>query len=141
MKGSTESLSQIMSPTMHMKISRNFLCQGSVKACSKCGVFPVFILRHMRIESETCMSLCVIYHVVCNSVLFLFFSFCPLQPSLLPSRCPSACSPCQAQLLLQTTWSVYKLCSEPCCSYMSPATLQTLLHYTDHISSKESIIV
>lgn len=108
---------------MHMKIYRNYLCLGSIKACSKSGVFPMCILQHMLIESETCIILSVICHIVCNSFqlhsLAVFSSsFCPLQPSLLPSRCPSACSPCQAQLLLQTTWSVYKLCSEPCCSYI-----------------------
>lgn len=41
----------------------------------------------------------------------LFFFFQPT-PSLL-SGCPCTCSPCQTQLLLQTTWRAYK----PHCKY------------------------
>lgn len=61
------TLPQIMSPTLHMKISRNYLCLASIKAGSKSGTFPISILRHMLIDSETCMILCGIYHIVCNS--------------------------------------------------------------------------
>lgn len=127
-----------MSPTMHMNISRNYLCLVSITACSNPGRFPVFVLRYMLIESEHAwcfVSFIILSVIYFNTILFLFYSFCPLQPSLLPSGCPSACSPCQAQLLLQTTWSVYKLCSEPHCSYMSPTPLQTPLYYNYHLSS------